>query len=465
MPDATTDTNTDKSRRPPLVLIPQYFGSLVFDRRTSRYMPFDRPTTALLGRLRREPMDRIVADAVRSGDADATMVWDFCEYFYDRGFFTVDGRFAATELEIEPPKDHLAGPLAVHLEVIAACNLACSHCFAGTLPRRGRLTVAEMDRLFGELAEMGSFRLGLTGGEPLLRKDLLDILDAATDRGLHPCLTTNGLLIDEHWARELGRRELVWLNVSLDGATAATNDRVRGGGTFERVIERLHLLGRHARFTLAFTITSENAEEAKRCAELARTVGAHTAVFRPLYPVGVAASRPELMPSFGQYTAALQALSHLEPGADIHAIDAFSPQARESTRAKSHANRGCGAGNLIASISVDGQVNPCSFLGTSFDAGGIRDRSFAEIWHSSQTFTAMRALSRPGCSGCSEADETAEAATEGATGARTVDRFRGGCRARAQSMSGHVDAADPWYAEWEATSAARPPLTNLYIDS
>ncbi|MCA9687422.1 MAG: LON peptidase substrate-binding domain-containing protein, partial [Myxococcales bacterium] len=155
--------------------------------------------------------------------------------------------------------------------------------------RKASLSVDDCDRLFAELASLGSFRLGLTGGEPLLRKDLLEILDAATDRGLHPCLTTNALLIDETMARELGRRDLVWLNVSLEGATARSNDRVRGLGTFTEVKRRLRLLAEHARFTLAFTITRDNAEEVEACAALAHELGAHTAVFRPLYPVGVAA--------------------------------------------------------------------------------------------------------------------------------------------------------------------------------
>jgi MoaA/NifB/PqqE/SkfB family radical SAM enzyme len=80
----------------------------------------------------------------------------------------------------------------------------------------------------------------------------------------------------------------VWLNVSLDGATAKTNDRVRGAGTFDRVVENLRLLGQHARFTLAFTVMSTNVHEIEACAELAARVGALTAVFRPLYPVGIA---------------------------------------------------------------------------------------------------------------------------------------------------------------------------------
>src|SRR5262249_27989106 len=156
------------------------------------------------------------------------------------------------------------------------------------------------------------------------RKDIFDVLDCATGRGLHPCLTTNALLLTEAAARELGKRVLVWLNVSLEGPTAGVNDAVRGAGTFDAVMDRLKLLRRHARFTLAFTITARNAHLARECAELAFAVGAHTAVFRPLYPVGVARDHPELMPTFGQYTQALRDLTCLSGhGEDLRSLDEF----------------------------------------------------------------------------------------------------------------------------------------------
>src|SRR5262249_55435191 len=200
----------------PLVLILQYFGCLVFERHTSRYLPFDRVATDLLLALARRPIDSVLA--ALPGEEERDAAGQFVDCFYERGFFGIDGRFAADVLPGEGPADHLVGPLAVHLEVVAACNLACTPCFAGALPRNHRpLSVWWMVTLFADLARLGSFRLGLTGGEPLLRKDLFDILDAATGHGLHPCLTTNALLLTEDIARQLGRRDLVWLNVSLEG--------------------------------------------------------------------------------------------------------------------------------------------------------------------------------------------------------------------------------------------------------
>ncbi len=425
--------------RNPLVLIPQHFGCLVFERYTSRYLPFDAQATALLLRLRREPLDAVLAATPDADEREAVV--GFFESFARRGFFGLTGRLLADVLDVEVPADHLVGPLAAHLEIVGACNLTCTHCFAGVLPRHHHaLTLPEMDRLFGDLARIGSFRLGLTGGEPLLRRDLFDIIDAATAHGLHPCLTTNGLLITEEVAREFGRRDLVWLNVSLEGPSAETNDAVRGPGTFAAVLERLAVLRRHARFTLAFTVLRGNAHLTRQCAELAYRVGAHTAVFRPLYPVGVAHDHPELMPTFGQYAAALRDLAGMDrPGADVCGLDPFSPELREESRAEVHTTHVCGAGTHVCSISVQGDVNPCSFLGPGFNGGNVRDTPFPVLWRESQQFRRMR---RPAGGG-----------------------FRGGCRARAQTYAGSADAPDPWYEEHRRSAAAPHPGSNVELVS
>lgn len=437
----------------PLVLIPQHFGSLIFDHRTSKYLPFDREATALLLRLRNEPFDSVIAS--EPDEARRDQMTRFFEHFYEQGFFTIDLRFAGRALALTPPTDHLAGPLAAHLEVAAACNLRCIHCFAGALPRKEQaLTLSELDTLFADMAAMGTFRLGLTGGEPLLRHDLFDIIDLATAHGLHPCVTTNGLRITEKIAREFGKRELVWLNVSLEGATAETNDPIRGEGTFDEVIERLKILADHARFTLAFTIMSTNAREVEACAELAYRVGADTAVFRPLYPVGTARQHLDLMPTFDQYSDALATLAadSETDGSELCGIDPFSPATRDEALAVIYPNQGCGAGNTVCSISLSGDVNPCSFLGPRYAAANVRQRSLSDIWHSSAGFQAIRALP--------DARET-----DGAT-------FAGGCRARSLILNGSINAPDPWLATAQkprragmatGPATARHPLSVLEV--
>jgi len=428
----------------PLVLVPQYFGSLVFDRRTSRYFPFDRESTELLIDLAKDGLTGVLAE-IDSNEQQET-VQRFYDCYYEQGFFGFDERLSADILKVEVPSNHLVGPLSVHLEVIAACNLTCTHCFATPLPRnQNPLQLNELDGLFIQLAELGAFRLGLTGGEPLLRKDLFDILDAATERGLHPCLTTNALLVTRDIARQFGSRRLVWLNVSLEGPSPETNDLVRGLGTFDQVVKNLELLAEHARFTLAFTIMRTNAHLVRQCAELAYRVGAHTAVFRPLYPAGSALQHLELMPTFSQYQQAMSDLATMEIAqTDLHGLDPFGPESRALAGAEIHTSHTCSAGTHVCSISVQGDVNPCSFLGPGFNAGNIRVLPFSEIWRNSQHMQRMRQCDSP---------------------TDTEHRFHGGCRARSQTFAGSFDAPDPWFTEFERQSSDGSGNTVLHPGS
>lgn len=398
----------------PWVIVPQWFGSLLFERETARYFPVDHEITALLLAAREAPVSiAALAPERREGAVG------FIEHWSTRGLFRLDDTLAADVLEFIPPHGHLSAPLVTHLEVNAVCNLACIHCFAGELPRKERaLDLRELDVLFEDMASVGALRLALSGGEPLMRKDLYELVDLAIAQGIRTSITTNGMFIDAHHVRELARRSVLWLSVSLDGATRETNDAIRGAGVFDAVIERCSLLRGRVPFSLAMTVTSTNAHEAKAFGELARAVGATAAVMRPLYPTGMARTRLDLVPSFSQFRAAVAALHEGASEEDGCAMP-YGPVERERDRAEVVGNLGCGAGTTLAAISSSGAMSPCSFLGSSFDGPSVRDRSFVSIWNESQQFQQFRSPS-------------------------TLDRFDGGCRARALAHSGNAFAPDPW---------------------
>src|SRR5207249_2726342 len=91
--------------RRPLVLIPQHFGCLVFERHTSRYLPFDHEATDLLLALHREPLHALLARL--DSAAECAAVLGFFDSFYQRGFFNLNGMLAADVLAVDVPADHL----------------------------------------------------------------------------------------------------------------------------------------------------------------------------------------------------------------------------------------------------------------------------------------------------------------------------------------------------------------------
>jgi MoaA/NifB/PqqE/SkfB family radical SAM enzyme len=403
----------------PWVLTPQWFGSIAFERETARYIPFDHEITGLLVRAQRAPIDWASVAPSRRAALEG-----FVGEFYGRAMFTHDLLFDGEVRDVAPPDGFLTGPLVTHLEVNAVCNLKCVHCFAGELPRKERALeldeLDELDELFAQLARVGAMRLALSGGEPLMRKDLYELVDLAIGHGLRVSLTTNGLLLDESHARALAAREMLWLSVSLDGATRESNDAIRGAGTYDAVLERVSVLRGRVPFSLAMTVTRTNAGEARAFAQLARAVGASGAVLRPLYPTRLAKERPELAPSFAQYRAALAELTEgaaMDEGCGLS--EPYGPTQREDTLADVVGHVGCGAGTTLAAISSAGIVSPCSFLGASFDGPSIRQQPFASIWNDADVFTRLR-------------------------GPLAVESFSGGCRARSLAYAGSAFARDPW---------------------
>jgi MoaA/NifB/PqqE/SkfB family radical SAM enzyme len=394
--------------RPSLVLVPQHFGALLYDRTDGRYLAFDADDHRCLVAWSQ-------GAAFRPGDEARGLA--LVERLAHEGLLQTGGRLVVETIEGEPPVDHLMGPLVCHLEVIARCNLRCRHCFAGELPRReDELSLEEMSALFAELASLGCMRVSLTGGEPLLRKDLLEVIDAARAQGLSVSITTHGLFLDERWARALAERDLLWLNVSLDGATGSTNDAIRGEGVYEQVLARLEAVRGIVPFSLAFTLHRGLVDEVEGCVALADRVGAEAAVFRPLYPVGQAANEPELMPTRAQYDDAQRRLEELGLAARDE-VQVFGPSQRADNAAPAAGRELCGAAQTLVSVSVGGDVSGCSYLGPDHVAANLRVRSFTEIWNTGQSMRALRS---------------------------DAGAFRGGCRARAQAFTGSAFAEDPW---------------------
>ena len=122
-------------------------------------------------------------------------------------------------------------PFLVFWEVTRACALACKHCRAVAQPRPhpDELTHEEALRLIDQLAELRPPMLVLTGGDPVMRPDILELIRAAAGKGLHvalsPAATARLLHADFHALKEAGVQSM---SLSLDGAHEATHDAFRG---------------------------------------------------------------------------------------------------------------------------------------------------------------------------------------------------------------------------------------------
>ena len=138
-------------------------------------------------------------------------------------------------------------PLNGSFEVTMRCNVRCQHCYLPLAQRAGsrqdELSFTEIERILGELADAGCLWLLLTGGEPFIRKDFIEIYDSAKRKGFITSIFTNGTLLTEKIADHLAEWRPFAIEISLYGATQETYERVTGvPGSYARCMRGIELL-------------------------------------------------------------------------------------------------------------------------------------------------------------------------------------------------------------------------------
>ncbi|HDD42253.1 MAG TPA: radical SAM protein [Nitrososphaeria archaeon] len=184
------------------------------------------------------------------------------------------------------------------------CNLRCIHCYASRFLGADELTLEEKLKLIRELAECGVSYVGLTGGEPLINEDLEPCLRELYDYGIEYSVNTNATLMSEEKAELLERYD-AYLFVSIDGARKETHEKMRGIGTWRRLMRGLDLIRKRSLpFSTIMAVSSLNYMEAEDYVELAESLGAEAACMIPTMPVGRA--RSEIIPRVDELVHALR---------------------------------------------------------------------------------------------------------------------------------------------------------------
>ena len=225
----------------------------------------------------------VLAYAARSG-VEAGKAWlhvhDFVQAALRSGFLAL----APIERPPYRGRSFHARPESLHelwIHTNNSCNLACTHCLVNSGPgETPGLAAGALRRVVDEALALGVDRFYMTGGEPFLRPDFYDLARRITgDQGGELIVLTNATLFSGPRGRELPTlsREKVKFQVSVDGASAATNDPIRGAGTFEKALEGVRHLA-HLGFDVSLTtvVTRENLRELPELARIAARSGARS---------------------------------------------------------------------------------------------------------------------------------------------------------------------------------------------
>jgi MoaA/NifB/PqqE/SkfB family radical SAM enzyme len=161
-----------------------------------------------------------------------------------------------------------------HWEVTRRCNLKCAHCITGCgsdFP--GELSADQAFLAIDKMAESGCKRVFITGGEPLVRKDIFAILDACKSKGMELGLLTNGFTVNRYIVSRLSP-VLSVVGFSLDGATARIHDAIRGNGSFDKACRAISTFSKKLPVYVYTTVSCNNFSEIREIIRKALELGA-----------------------------------------------------------------------------------------------------------------------------------------------------------------------------------------------
>jgi mycofactocin radical SAM maturase len=325
-------------------------------------------------------------------------------------------------------QEGLDAPICLTWELTYACNLACVHCLSSSGRRDPReLSTQECRAVIDELQRMQVFYVNIGGGEPTVRRDFWELVDYATAHRVGVKFSTNGSRITPQVAQRLAVSDYVDVQISLDGATAAVNDHVRGPGSFEMAVAAMGHLAEagFAGFKLSVVCTRQNIGQLDEFKAIADRFGAQLRLTR-LRPSGRGADVwDELHPLPEQQRDLYDWL--MAHGENVLTGDSFF---HLSALGESLPGLNlCGAGRVVCLIDPVGDVYACPFaIHESFLAGNVRSPGgFQAVWRESELFTQLRAPQTAGiCHSC-----------------RHFDSCRGGCMAAKFFTGLPLDGPDP----------------------
>ena len=322
--------------------------------------------------------------------------------------------------------------MIVSWNVTNACNMYCDHCYreAGCKAEE-ELSTAEAKTLLEQIARANFKIMIFSGGEPLMRPDIVELVAYAKKLGLRPVFGTNGTLITLEMAQKLKEAGAMGMGISLDSMDAAKHNEFRKfPNAWEGAVQGM----RNCRavglpFQIHTTVMDWNSHEIEAITDFAVAEGAVAHHFFLLVPTGRAKTIEAESLRAEEYEDTLTRIMKKQQEVDIELKPTCAPQflrIADQMGIKTRFRRGCLAGTAYCIISPRGKVQPCAYL--NMELGDVRKTPFDEIWKNSEVLNKLRTLEYSG--GC---------------GTCKYKHACGGCRARAAYYNnGDYMAEEPW---------------------
>ena len=346
-------------------------------------------------------------------------------------------------------------PYLVALNLTRRCNLACDHCYLDAkVMKEGstdEMTTDEIKSVLDDIASLSpECMVVLTGGEPLLRRDIEELAAHASALGLMVVIGSNGALLTPKRVASLKRAGVAGIGISLDSLIPEKHDAFRGRkGAWDKAMAAIDAcVAGGLAFQLHFSVTDDTAGEIDDMVAFARDAGAMVLNVFFLVCTGRGEKYSDISPErYEQVLRRVAIAARAEQRLMVRAKCAphFKRIAIEIdpdwpiTSAHGYDAGGCIAATRYARITPEGKVTPCPYIDTS--AWSVRDTPFSEIWRDAPMFQALRAPK-----------------LEGRCGVCEYQKVCGGCRARPLARDGNLMGEDTLCTYQPAGGAVINPL-------
>ncbi len=323
----------------------------------------------------------------------------------------------------------LKAPLTINWAVTNRCNFKCRHCYSRIDPS-DEIDNKTLLACIEKIIKAGVLSINFGGGEPLLRKDLLEIAAFSSRKGLRVSMNSNGYLIERERAKSLKAAGFSKVGISLDSHVPDVHDGFRGiPGSHEKAVAALaHLKYAGIKTAISTVICKINHRAVDELISFARQCGVQQLNFHNFKCSGLGYSNKDeldLSPAEWKefYLAAVKVkerVSDMEISLDDPIIASLGLNMGVKTLVK-----GSVCGKLSLNIKSNGDITPCGFI--PIVTGNIMSDDLRDVWINSPVLEKMRHKQPTGkCRACNDYAECL-----------------GGCSARALAMTGDINNPDP----------------------
>ncbi len=331
------------------------------------------------------------------------------------------------------------------------CNLRCQHCYieAKDEDYRNELSTDEAVYFIEDLARMRVPVLLFSGGEPLLRHDIIELGKLAQQKGLRPVISTNGTLITPALAREIREAGFQYVGVSIDGLPTTHDQFRRKEGAFEQALQGIRAcIDAGIKTGIRFTVNRSNQQDLPGILEMVEKEGIPRFCMYHLVYAGRGKDMVALDIDHQEKKRILdlvieKTLDFHQRGIEVeilttdnHAdgiyiynrVKKLEPERANEVVQLLEMHGGCSAGTKFANVDPRGNVHPCQFW-QDYTVGNVKETPFSEIWNSEDPLMIMLRKKIEHL--------------QGRCGECSFNNLCGGCRIRAREVYGDIWAEDP----------------------